>query len=151
MRKDQIFVLLLVVLLPLTGCFGDGSIGDAEAEENIETNDDTPTVLYVLGNTTGNITTQDGELVEILDVWSDASYDQYNSVRDYHDVVSMNFQCSTHAGMQTAYGIGTYDYPDLGSDWLPTDGTSCVYEFDRKAPNSNTNALGDLYIIYKIH
>ena len=96
MRKDQIFVLLLVVLLPLTGCFGDGSIGDAEAEENIETNYESPMVLYVLGNTTGNITTQDGEFVEILDVWSDKNYDQYNSVRDYLDSVSMKFKCSTH-------------------------------------------------------
>jgi len=53
--------------------------------------------------------------------------------------------------MQTAIGIGTHEYSDLGSDWLPTDGTSCEYEFDRRAPNSNTIAYGDLYVIYKIH
>ena len=29
MRNDQIFVLLLVILLPLSGCF-DGAVGDAE-------------------------------------------------------------------------------------------------------------------------
>ena len=33
MRKDQIFVLMLVVLLPLTGCFDGGGIGDAEAQD----------------------------------------------------------------------------------------------------------------------
>jgi hypothetical protein len=33
MRKDQIFVLLLVVLLPMSGCF-DGSVGDAEGTDN---------------------------------------------------------------------------------------------------------------------
>ena len=33
MRNDQIFVLLLVVLLPLTGCFDGGGIGDAEAQD----------------------------------------------------------------------------------------------------------------------
>ena len=36
MRKDQIFVLLLVILLPLTGCFGGSGIGDAEGEETFD-------------------------------------------------------------------------------------------------------------------
>ena len=31
MRKDQIFVLMLVILLPMSGCF-DGAVGDAEGE-----------------------------------------------------------------------------------------------------------------------
>ena len=35
MRKDQIFVLLLVFLLPMTGCFG-GIVGDAEADDDDE-------------------------------------------------------------------------------------------------------------------
>jgi hypothetical protein len=35
MRKDQIFVLILVIFLPLTGCFGN-SVGEAEADENGE-------------------------------------------------------------------------------------------------------------------
>ena len=33
MRKDQIFVLMLVILLPMSGCF-DGAIGEAEAEDS---------------------------------------------------------------------------------------------------------------------
>lgn len=33
MRKDQIFVLLLVLLLPMTGCFGD-IVGDAQADDD---------------------------------------------------------------------------------------------------------------------
>ena len=41
MRKDQIFVLLLVVLLPLTGCFDGGGIGDADAQETDETDQST--------------------------------------------------------------------------------------------------------------
>ena len=35
MRNDQIFVLLLVILLPMSGCF-DGAVGDAEADEESE-------------------------------------------------------------------------------------------------------------------
>jgi len=34
MRKDQIFVLMLVVLLPLTGCFDGGGIGEAEGAQD---------------------------------------------------------------------------------------------------------------------
>ena len=33
MRNDQIFVLLLVILLPLSGCF-DNAVGDAEGSED---------------------------------------------------------------------------------------------------------------------
>lgn len=33
MRNDQIFVLLLVLLLPMTGCFGD-VVGDAQADDD---------------------------------------------------------------------------------------------------------------------
>lgn len=33
MRKDQIFVLLLLLLLPMTGCFGD-IVGDAQADDD---------------------------------------------------------------------------------------------------------------------
>ena len=38
MRKDQIFVLLLVLLLPMTGCFGD-VVGDAQADDDDEFNE----------------------------------------------------------------------------------------------------------------
>ena len=33
MRNDQIFVLLLVILLPMSGCF-DGAVGDAEGTDD---------------------------------------------------------------------------------------------------------------------
>ena len=36
MRNDQIFVLLLVILLPMSGCF-DGAVGDAEGSDDSDT------------------------------------------------------------------------------------------------------------------
>ena len=42
MRKDQIFVLMLVILLPMSGCF-DGAVGDAEGEAD----DVDSTVQYI--------------------------------------------------------------------------------------------------------
>tara|TARA_B100001564_G_scaffold354643_1_gene365589 strand:- start:1581 stop:2159 length:579 start_codon:yes stop_codon:yes gene_type:complete len=49
MRNDQIFVLLLIVLLPLSGCF-DGAVGDAEGTD--ETSSDTTIVNNYYNNTT---------------------------------------------------------------------------------------------------
>ena len=46
MKTDRIFVLLLVVMLPLSGCFDD-AVGDAEAAE-----DDTGTTVNHYNNTT---------------------------------------------------------------------------------------------------
>ena len=50
MRNDQIFVLLLVVLLPLSGCFDAGSIGEAEGTE------DSTTEATVVNNYYNNMT-----------------------------------------------------------------------------------------------
>ena len=47
MRKDQIFVLLLIFLLPMTGCFG-GVVGDSEAD-NGDSDDDEPQWINDVG------------------------------------------------------------------------------------------------------
>ena len=51
MRKDQIFVLLLIVILPLSGCV-DGTIGDADAQDATEENSTTVVNNYYYNNTT---------------------------------------------------------------------------------------------------
>jgi len=43
MRRDQIFVLMLVVLLPLTGCFDGGGVGEAEGSQDSASDDGTST------------------------------------------------------------------------------------------------------------
>ena len=50
MRNDQIFVLLLVVLLPLSGCFDGGGVGEAEGAD-----DSTSTVVQHFYNNTTTI------------------------------------------------------------------------------------------------
>ena len=158
MRNDQIFVLLLVILLPLSGCF-DGAVGDADAEEDtgmtvinnyynntttIMPNVDTH-VLYIPQGTTANISTSNGELIEVLDVWTS---DEYNSedVRDYNNYgLYADFNCSTHPDVRRASGIGIVStYSEMSSDWLPSDGTSCTYEFF-------TWYNYESYMIYRIH
>ena len=51
MRSDQVFVLLLIILIPMTGCF-DNSVGDAEGVQDsgsvAEDNGDSESSQYIL-------------------------------------------------------------------------------------------------------
>ena len=89
MRNDQIFVLMLVVLLPLSGCFDGGGIGDADAQNS--TNYDDIQVLYVPTNTVDTITTRAGEFVEILDAWAD-----YNGEKKEMNAEGLLATCIQH-------------------------------------------------------
>ena len=40
MRNDQIFVLLLIVLLPMSGCFDGGGVGEADAAQDSTSTED---------------------------------------------------------------------------------------------------------------
>ena len=54
MRKDQIFVLLLIFLLPMTGCFDGGTTGVGEAEgaqDSDEASEGTTVVNHYYNNT----------------------------------------------------------------------------------------------------
>ena len=65
MRNDQIFVLLLVILLPMSGCF-DGAVGDAEGT------DDSNSGSSVINNYYNNSTSlQEPALQHIYSVSSD--------------------------------------------------------------------------------
>ncbi|MDC0340564.1 hypothetical protein OAM96_01250 [Candidatus Poseidoniaceae archaeon] len=57
MKTDRVFVLLLVVLLPLSGCF-DGSVGDADATDADDDNDG-ENLWYVYGTTNHTCVPQD--------------------------------------------------------------------------------------------
>ena len=75
MTTDRLFVILLVMLIPMTGCFG--AVGDADAESDQENNDEQPE-KFTVGKQTDittyeengwyypyNFTTSSGELVEV--------------------------------------------------------------------------------------
>jgi hypothetical protein len=55
MKTDRVFVLLLVVLLPLTGCFDD-AVGEADAQE--DTSSGTTVINNYYNNTTQTTTQQ---------------------------------------------------------------------------------------------
>ncbi len=55
MRNDQIFVLLLVVLLPMSGCFDGGGVGEAEgAQDSGEASETTVVNNYYNNSTTSS-------------------------------------------------------------------------------------------------
>ena len=180
MRNDQIFVLLLVVLLPLSGCF-DGAVGDAEGTD--DTSSDTTIVNNYYNNTTtlvGSnapiyhqfangtivITTSPNEVVEVLslDAVRGEGYFDYNlsgtilpatyfeSWNSYWDA-PVNINCT----MFDADSI-----IDLGStsDTLPSDGGACVYtiqnQWDSRIEGTNYPLgiwplNGMISITYQIH
>ena len=167
MKTDRIFVLLLVVLLPMSGCFDD-TVGDAEgAEENSGTTvnhynnttvvnhhyynnttnvlQDSPVVqvLYVESGSIGEISTSTGQIIEVLDAWVGAA----NNDNLYDSLLGItgDFYCSTTPDVHTISWVGFYHtYGDGATDWLPTDGTECTYTFDR-------TATSEVYVIYQIH
>ena len=53
MRNDQIFVLLLVILLPMSGCF-DGAVGDAEGTDDTSSSGTTVINNHYYNNTTNS-------------------------------------------------------------------------------------------------
>ena len=60
MRNDQIFVLLLVVLLPMSGCFDGGGVGEAEgAQDSDEASGGTTVVNHYYNNTTTSQNSQE--------------------------------------------------------------------------------------------
>jgi len=151
----------------MSGCFDD-AVGDAEGTDDADggttvinnyyynntTVMPTPTteVLYIPANTTAELSVSPGQMIEVVEVWS--AYDG-DDLTDYARTVSVDFNCSTHTEMQTAHGIGVFStYSDFASDWLPSDGTSCTYYFDRSGHIYSITSnpyFGDAYIIYRIH
>ncbi len=63
MKTDRVFVLLLVVLLPLSGCF-DGSVGDADATD--DSSESTAVINNYYNNTTTATTTVIQESPEMI-------------------------------------------------------------------------------------
>jgi len=122
MRNDQIFVLLLVVLLPMSGCFDAGSVGEAEGAQDSTDASGTTIVNNYYNNTTSNsqerIWYSSGEVVNSY--WNDGQ-----------DVGAGVARCLEYG---PAYDSDTGEYlgeecketgvPQSSSDWNATSCTS---------------------------
>ena len=98
MKSDRIFILMLVFMLPLTGCFGDDGIGEVEADD---TQNEAAIEIFSIGglvdvNTTGedrnnygydhvfimyNFTTNAGQAVKIHHLDQHGVNTQYSIIK----------------------------------------------------------------------
>jgi hypothetical protein len=124
MRNDQIFVLLLVVLLPMSGCFDGGSVGEAEgAQDSDEASGGTTVVNHYYNNTTTSSNAQER-------TWY-SSGGSYNYYWDDGQSVQSGQQRCVDYGPSYDQTTGEYvgeacretAYPEQASDW---NLTSCT-------------------------
>jgi len=122
MKTDRVFVLLLVVLLPLSGCFDGTTTGDAEGAEGT---DDAPSTT-VVNNYYNNTTTSSNSQERIWHSSSDAVYKYWN---DGQDVASGQQRCLEY-GPSYDSDTGAYLGEECKETGLPSDetdwnGTDC--------------------------
>ena len=146
MRNDQIFVLMLVVLLPMSGCF-DGAVGDAEGTDDADSNGGTSTGDE--SNSQSRTWYSSGGVYQSY--WNDGQYSGYytvdgnvplengdpnNGSHDHDDdyvyrSISANSQRCLDWGpyydSSTGEALGErcneWGYPESASDWNITDCT----------------------------
>ena len=125
MRNDQIFVLLLVILLPMTGCF-DGAVGDAEGTDDASENDASEN-----GDTTGGEGTSTGtDSSTQARTWYSSGGTFATTWSDGSNISSGGQKCMEWGpsyDSQTGEYLGEecrrYGYPDRASDWNVTECT----------------------------
>ena len=120
MRNDQIFVLLLVILLPMSGCF-DGAVGDAEGTDDASENGD---VSGGEGTSTGTSTSSQERTWfssggTFATTWSDGSGLSNSAERCMEWGPSYDSQTGDYIGEECR----RYGYPDRASDWNVTECT----------------------------
>jgi hypothetical protein len=137
MRNDQIFVLLLVVLLPMSGCFG-GVVGDAEADDD-DSDDDQPRWVNDVGTSpiNWNLTLNQNQWLEVksaVGLWTTDSNSSDEETNQYPlTVIEQNGWKVGSSEHSPIFG-GTYSMcglmveescfsSDPDGDWFVTDWT----------------------------
>ena len=128
MKTDRVFVLLLVVLLPLSGCF-DGSVGDADAT------DDSSESTTVINNYYNNTTVMEqNPIYEYITFTVPITYgsswiDNYDVSMDHQRVsLDADFNTSSNTIIEVVYasitginGDGNWNSGGMGLDRIYYD------------------------------
>ena len=137
MKTDKIFVLLLVVLLPMTGCFDD-AVGDAEGTDESDgtsdTGDNGGTQASDAANSQARTWYSSGGVYQTY--WDDGQYSGYESNDSddddnrYRQISSSSERCldwgpyyDSSTGESLGERCNEWGYPDSASDWDLTDCT----------------------------
>jgi hypothetical protein len=167
MKTDRVFVLLLVVLLPLSGCFDGSTTGDAEGADAADDSSESTTVI----NNYYNNTTTSSESQERT--WYSSGNTYFSYWNDGQDASSGQQRC-LEWGPSYSESNGTYygetcqetDYPQQASDWNVTNCTErggqidwsqygAAYQY-RQSPacklafTTITTSPGEALLIYQI-
>ena len=140
MKTDRVFVLLLVVLLPLSGCFDGSTTGDAEGADAADGSSESTAVI----NNYYNNTTTSSESQERTWYSSGTVVDTYWN--DGQDVASGSQRCLEYG---PSYDASTGDYlgeecketgiPSDISDW---NGTTCTAAGGLLMPSTTSGMFG---------
>ena len=126
MRNDQIFVLLLVVLLPMSGCFDGGTagVGEAEGAQDSDETSGTTVVNHYYNNTTTSSNAQER-------IWYSTGDTFESTWNDGLGVASSSERCmeyGPHYDSSTGEYLGEeckrYGLPNKESDWNVTNCTN---------------------------
>ena len=164
MRNDQIFVLLLVILLPMSGCF-DGAVGDATAEDD-EISLGSTITHHEYSNGTIQISTNQNQIVEIIDVqaWHGKSWNSWDGYAEYwRTSVEYEFFCNDLNSTEYPnhdYEDGALPHYAMSGKFLFSDGGPCTYNIinnwdfsDRitDAPENYFPRNGPVSVVFVIH
>jgi hypothetical protein len=134
MRTDHVFVLLLVILLPMSGCFG-GSVGDAEGA------DDTSSTT-VVNNYYNNTTSSDSQ----ERTWYSSGNTYFTYWNDGQDASSGQQRCldwgpvyDSSTGEYMGEDCRDFGYPEQASDWNVTNCTERGGQIDWSGYSSTIN------------
>jgi hypothetical protein len=133
MRNDQIFVLLLVILLPLSGCF-DGAVGDAEGT------DDTSSGTTVMNNYYNNSTTVIQQTPEIISIGGLIENVTHTGTSIPYYVTTINSSAGELIQLHEANAQQVYNHSSL--NWWYTDSTMNIWV--QSTCNSSTNEINFL-------
>ena len=146
MTTDRVFVLLLVIMLPMSGCFG--GVGDAEAGDN---DDDTDWINERgIGEPNWNISLSDDEWLEVKSatyiLTEQKGQDANSSQNEFHQG---GFSLQESAG----WLVNSHS-PIFGGEYV-----SCIHTYDDGQCIENLSVIYDegniinaeWSIIYRIH
>ena len=161
MRNDQIFVLLLVVLLPMSGCFDGAGVGEAEGAQDSEGTSGTTVVNHYYNNTTTSSNAQERTWYSsggtYFAYWNDGQSASSGAQRclDYGPIYD------TSTGEYIGEDCRETGFPSEASDWNTTNCTerggqiqepsewryspSCHFEF-----TTITTIPGEALLIYQM-
>ena len=166
MRNDQIFVLLLVVLLPMSGCFDGGGVGEAEGAQDSDETSGTTVVNHYYNNTTTSSNAQERTWYSSGDTYFTYWNDGQDARSGYQRCLDYGSIYDSSTGEYIGEDCRETGYPTEASDWNVTDCTSRGGQIDwsqytstnsfRTAPKcileftTITTAPGEALLIYQM-